>query len=354
VPVGRRGSIVLVITLSAGILTIALAAQEKGGTDETGPYDVVENWFRPLHDGRSQCVLGVAAESADRIYVATEVEVAASMPSGSCGAERGKPGAHSHFILVVDRGGKTIDEWTQWAPLFGLPHAIRINPHDPEKHVWVVNRDAHQIYQFTRDGKQLAMTIGEKGVSGKDDIHVNQPTDIAFLPDSSLLIADGGNSRIIKFDRKGKFLAAWGTNGSGPGQFKVPHGVTVDTQRRIYVADRDNARIQVFDDSGKYLTEWPDIRGAVSPLATADRALWVLTGTTKRLLKYDLSGALLTYWGTSNTTRPVAGGWDAPHSFSVDPEGNLYVADYRSHRVQKFVPKLHADRQRLVGQTARN
>ena len=195
------------------------------------------------------------------------------------------------------------------------------------------------------------MTLGEKGVAGNDQAHFNLPADIAFLPDSSFLVADGyGNSRIVRFDPKGKFLATWGTNGSGPGQFKVPHGVTVDANRRIYVADRDNTRIQVFDDKGQFVTEWPGIRGVVSPMATADQAMWVLTGTTNRLLKYSLTGALLTYWGTSNGGRPFPGSLYAPHSFSVDPEGNLYIADYRNHRVQKFVPKLLADRKRLVGQ----
>ena len=77
--------------------------------------------------------------------------------------------------------------------------------------------------------------------------------------------------------------------------------------------------------------------------------------TTNRLLKYDLNGKLLTYWGTSNTGRASPGSFYAPHAFSVDPEGNLYVADYRNHRAQKFTPKLNVvDRDRLVGQPVTN
>ncbi len=324
----------------------------KGGMDETGPYDVVENWFQPLSEGRSQCVLGVYAESADRIYLATEVEVPSSAQSGNCTAERRKPGAQSHFLLVVDRSGKVIEEWAQWASLFGLPHSVKVNPYDPEKHVWVVNRDAHQIHEFTHDGKKLVLTLGEKGVSGADDKHFNLPADIAFFPDSSFLIADGyGNSRIVKFDRHGKFVTAWGSKGSGPGQFKVPHGIAIDARQQIYVADRDNNRIQIFDQHGRFESEWDDIRGIVSIMATTDQAMWALTGTTNRILKYDLNGKLLTYWGTpSNGRRLLPGGLYAPHSFSVDPEGNLYIADYRNHRALKFVPKLNADPQRLVAQ----
>jgi len=326
------------------------SAQDKGGIDETGPYVAVENWFQPLHEGRAQCVLGVYAESANRIYLTTEVEVASSAPSGPCTAERDKPNTHSHFILVVDGNGRVIEDWSQWNSLFGLPHAVRVNPYDPEKHVWIVNRDAHQIHEFTHDGTRLIRTLGEKDVRGDDDRHFGLPADVAFLPDSSFLVADGyGNSRIVKFDKRGTYLSAWGTNGSGRGQFRVPHGVAVDAQRRVYVADRDNRRIQIFDENGRYLDEWPDIRGIVQVMPTSDQAVWALTGTTNRLLKYGLSGALMTYWGTSNTGRSFPGSLMAPHAFSVDPDGNVYVADYRNHRVQKFVARATASRDRLIG-----
>jgi peptidylamidoglycolate lyase len=347
----------------AALITVSLDAQtkgssEKGGIDLTGPYDVVENWFKPLHEGRQQCVLGVFAESPNRIYLVTEVEVPATRPVGNCTSERSVAGSHSHFILVLNGQGQVIEDWSQWNTLFpwdasghGMPHSIKINPYDAEKHVWIVNRDAHLIHSFTHDGKQLVMTLGEKNVSGNDDKHFNLPADIEFLPDGSFLVADGyGNSRVVKFDRNGKYLTAWGTNGSGPGQFKVPHGVAVDSDRRVYVADRDNQRVQVFDANGKYLDEWPNIRGIVFLMATRDRALWVLTGSTNRLLKYDLSGHLQTYWGTANTQGVFPGSLYAPHSFSVDSDGALYIADYRNHRVQKFVPRAAADRTRLVGQ----
>jgi DNA-binding beta-propeller fold protein YncE len=93
-------------------------------------------------------------------------------------------------------------------------------------------------------------------------------------------------------------------------------------------------------------------------MATADQHIWAMGGTTNRVLKYDLQGRLLTYWGTGNIDPPGAGfaqvtapgTMNAPHTFSVDTDGNLYIADYRNHRVQKLVPMPGADRARLVGQ----
>jgi hypothetical protein len=42
------------------------------------------------------------------------------------------------------------------------------------------------------------------------------------------------------------------------------------------------------------------------------------------------------------------GAFNNNHSFSVDEEGNLYVADYANFRVQKFTPKANADPSRLI------
>jgi hypothetical protein len=33
-----------------------------------------------------------------------------------------------------------------------------------------------QVFEFTHDGKQLAMTLGRKGVQGTDEKHFGRPT----------------------------------------------------------------------------------------------------------------------------------------------------------------------------------
>ena len=41
------------------------------------------------------------------------------------------------------------------------------------------------------------------------------------------------------------FLVAWGSNGSGYGQFTDPQGTAIDDVGRIYVVDRNNHRVQI-------------------------------------------------------------------------------------------------------------
>src|SRR4029079_15957637 len=64
------------------------------------------------------------------------------------------------------------------------------------------------------------------------------------------------NSRVVHFASDGAFVKTWGTAGSGPGQFKVPHAIAIDSAGRPLVADRDNNRIVIFDQRGTMLDEW--------------------------------------------------------------------------------------------------
>ena len=62
------------------------------------------------------------------------------------------------------------------------------------------------------------MTLGVAGVAGEDDKHFGRPTDIAWLKDGTFFVSDGyTNTRVVKFDKDGKYLMAWGTKGTEPG-----------------------------------------------------------------------------------------------------------------------------------------
>jgi peptidylamidoglycolate lyase len=61
--------------------------------------------------------------------------------------------------------------------------------------------------------------------TGTDGTHFDRPTKVAVAADGSLYVSDGyRNSRVVKFGADGRYLLQWGSKGSGPGQFDVPHG----------------------------------------------------------------------------------------------------------------------------------
>ena len=223
---------------------------------------------------------------------------------------------------------------------------MAINPYDPEKHVWVVDDQLHQVFKFTNDGEELVLTLGERLEPGNDDSHFTRPTGIAFLPDGTTFVSDGyANTRVVKFDGSGDFVMAWGEPGTGPGQFNLPHAIATDQNRRVYVADRSNSRIQVFDENGTFLDAWPDINSPFAIQVSTDGHLWVADGNTNKMLKYDLTGRLIYGFGTYG----LAPGFNwGIHGFHSDAEGNLYWAETFAGRAQKLRPRPGADHTHLI------
>ncbi len=281
--------------------------------DVSGPYDVVKGWPQDLAElpGHEKWTYGgargVFAESPDRVFLLGGGELPniprpqnrfltdvgpnvlfpvgglpwrnanQATPPGNGGSRqdaakgmdawRGKQAPFReldrdarwhHSIIVVNREGKIIEDWTQWDNMFKRPHAVYISPYDAEKRVWIVDDHTHAIYIFSNDGKQHLQTIGTPNMPGADATHFNRPTFIAWAPDATFYVADGYNgTRVAKFDKDGKFMFDFGMPGepgneTRPGYMNNVHGVAVDIKTgNVFVNDRDNHRIQVFDADGQ-------------------------------------------------------------------------------------------------------
>ncbi|HOW86669.1 MAG TPA: NHL repeat-containing protein [Candidatus Aminicenantes bacterium] len=77
------------------------------------------------------------------------------------------------------------------------------------------------------------------------------PTALAVDAAGSIHILDMGNHRVQKFGRDGKYLATYGRQGQGPGEFLYPSGIAIDAKGFLYVSDPNNQRIQVLTPDGK-------------------------------------------------------------------------------------------------------
>jgi DNA-binding beta-propeller fold protein YncE len=62
-------------------------------------------------------------------------------------------------------------------------------------------------------------------------------------------VVDTANHRVQVFNSSGVFQSAFGSSGSGNGQFSSPIGIAVGSGGNIYVADTNNNRVQVFSQS---------------------------------------------------------------------------------------------------------
>jgi len=78
-------------------------------------------------------------------------------------------------------------------------------------------------------------------------------------------IANSPRTQVIKASPPG---------GTGDGQLRSPHALAIDSQDHLYAADRSNSRVVVFDKDGKFLAAWEAVRSAQRHLCRShDNAL---------------------------------------------------------------------------------
>lgn len=217
----------LLLVLACGMLVPPMRTASFGSS-----YEVVHGWPQLPDKFTFGEVSSVAVDSHNHVFV---------VHHGSDGKNQDRP-----VMCFEGTTGKFVVSWGE-----GLSgHGLAI---DNQNNIWIVSAKQHEVYKFSHDGDRL-MTIGTRDVPGQDGKHFNKPTAIAVTTSGDFYVTDGyGNSRVVKFSAKGEFLLEWGRKGAGPGEFDVPHGISLDSAGRVYVADRGNHRIQIFDANGKYI-----------------------------------------------------------------------------------------------------
>lgn len=121
------------------------------------------------------------------------------------------------------------------------------------------------------------LTIG--AFEGEDHFMFGQVRSLAVGPDGAIYVMDGQVPALRKYAPDGRYLATFGREGGGPGEYKSPDGglVALD-DGRVILRDPGNARLQVYAATGEPLATWP-IRGGFSTSSpmVADTARSVYT-----------------------------------------------------------------------------
>ena len=243
-----------------------------------------------------------------------------------------------HPLIEFDRDGRFVRAMGEG--LYVRPHGMRIDAGD---NIWTTDVNAHVVLKMSPEGEVL-MTLGVRGQSGEWDEAagqrlLNQPNDVAVAASGDVFVMQGhgrGQSRILKFDRTGKFLKSWGGNGTGPGQFDTGHSVAIDARGLVYAADRQNRRVQIFDQDGTYLREWK-FRGLPCGLYISPGGeMYLVTGFSGQILKLDAGGRAIAATGQPGKG---LGEFGEAHYLSFGPNGEIYVADTVNAALHKFVRK---------------
>lgn len=172
---------------------------------------------------------------------------------------------------------------------------------------------------------------------------LNRPSDVAVSKDGRIYVVDGVNSQIKIFDQNGKFLSAFGANGSANGEFKNPLGIDVDKSGNVFVADSGNHRVQIFDARSRFVSEISIPAKNDHPADPTDVAIddsrkrcYVVDNDNHRILTYDLTTLKLTKtYGGPGTDK---GTFRYPFLMALDSQKKLYIVDVINTRVQVLDP----------------
>ncbi|MCB1672923.1 MAG: peptidyl-alpha-hydroxyglycine alpha-amidating lyase family protein [Gammaproteobacteria bacterium] len=225
------------------------------------PYATTAGWLK-LPDGRTMGAVGDLDVDPDGEHIWAIVRCDATAPD-RFGDECVDSDLDS--VLKIDSAGNVVESFA--GGMFIWPHGIDV---DADGNVWVTDavadgripagdRRGHQVVKFSPTGEVL-MVLGTPGEQGDGPDHFTSPADVVVGDNGDIFVADGhyenGNSRVVKFDRHGNFVKAWGKTGYAPGEFRVLHTIAIDQRGRVFVGDRSNNRIQLFDQDGNFLTMW--------------------------------------------------------------------------------------------------
>lgn len=211
--------------------------------------------------------------------------------------------------------------------------------------VFVADARNGRIQVFDFDGRFLR----EFGTPGDAPGQLGRPMNLAVHGDE-LYVAEYFNDRIQVFGLDGQPRRAIGGPGSGPGQFDAPGGVAVAPNGDLFVADFYNQRLQHLRADGGFVRQWGST-GAIGVAAGRfnyptdvalgpDGTLYAADGYNDRVQAFDVAdGRFLHKWGgpfAMNVFGPLNGWFATVSSVDTDAAGNVFVADFYNHRIQKF------------------
>jgi DNA-binding beta-propeller fold protein YncE len=238
------------------------------------------------------------------------------------------------------------------AGLFAFPHGLHV---DRDGNVWVTDGQrskdgtkGHQVFKFTPDGKVL-LTLGRAGVAGRGPDTFNEPNDVITAPNGDIFVADGhggdSNARIVKFDKSGKFIKAWGRKGSAHGEFDTPHALAIDSKGRLLVGDRGNSRVQIFDQDGRFLEELRQFGRPSGIFVDRNDVLYVTDHQSDEKVNPGFKRGI--YIGslkdeTVTMFIPAIALGDktsATEGIAADAHGNVFGAETNTQNLRKYVKK---------------
>ena len=305
------------------------------------PYESVANFFKMppnIYFGEG---IGVATNSKGHVFVYTR-----------SGETR---------LFEFDEKGAFVRELGQGLYGFVFAHAVRV---DKDDNIWAVDEGSNMVIKFNPQGRvvmllgrrpeavdELTAMPGQGAYTGANKPYVfNRPTDVGWDAAGNIFVSDGyGESRVVKYDRNGRFIKSKGVRGNQTGELNLPHTLALDAQGNVYIGDRSNARIQVWDNDLNFRSVYDQVGSpwavCISPgphqylfvsNSIPDNGDSRLAAQTGEIYKMELDGTIVGKFGRAGKALKE---FSTVHEIDCRNPNELFVSEITDWRVQKILLK---------------
>lgn len=201
-------------------------------------------------------------------------------------------GEFQHRVVVYSPEGQYLRHFGENGTAdgkLGLTRGIDVGPDDE---IYLADSAKHKVQVFSSDGRFLRSFGAGRFRGDMRGVRVDKARGVVY-------VVDAAGSQIEKFRLDGTWLTAWGSEGTGPGQFRDGgRELAIGANGDVYAPDFGGNRVHVFSPTGQHRWTFP-----------------------------------------SPAPQPADDGFNQAQDVSVSPDGRtVWTADTYNHRVQRWTP----------------
>jgi RHS repeat-associated protein len=235
-------------------------------------------------------------------------------------------GAHMTYSTQFGAAGKGEGQF-EWATAPAT---------DSHGDVWVTDYATDHLQEFSSQGRFLASYGGEGNGNGQfygmTGIAINQATNNMYLGDCS-------NHRIQELGPKGEFIRAMTS-----AHLSCPGAVALDSSGDVWVVDMTGDEVEEFSPTGSFLHAYGS-KGSGNlqfeepiGIAVVGSTVYVADTKNNRIEEISTSGA---YVGQFSKEGVDGGQLARPEGIAANQAGDIFVLDSSNNRIEEFSPTGH-------------
>ena len=162
-------------------------------------------------------------------------------------------------VVVFSPDGKVIQSYL--GDKYSNIHDMKIREEGGDEFIYAARNNNAEGIKFNAQTGEIVLKLPFPEESGLKLKKFN-PTAITVAPNGDIFLSDGyASNHIFKFDKTGKYLMHFGSQGNDLKQFNTAHGMTLDTRYdppRLLICDRNHepkGRLLHYDLDGNFIAE---------------------------------------------------------------------------------------------------